>query len=1068
MLRIQLFGGFQAFRDGVPLRDFQAPKAQSLLAYLLIYRDRAHPRSLLAELFWEGQEESRARANLRNTLHLLRQVLEGPQGQLGLYLLSEGAALRFNLQSQYSLDIEEFEKNLDAAHRASGEERVRRLRQAVSLYQGDLLAGFYDDWIFIEQDQLKEKYVQALKDVTMHYREFREYPKAIEWAQRALSANPLQEDLHRQLIELYALAEDRAAALRQYKECAAILKRELAIEPLPETRALYESLQRGQGGVRTPAPLPVPTGSIFVGRESVCRALDALWQGARLGQGQAVLVGGEVGVGKTSLVYQFLRALEPQVITIRGAAHALGNELPYQPCLQAARDALRWISTEKLATLPAPWRSELALFLPELQEKLPELTPNAKLPAAQGKARWFSALTGFFALVARENPSVLFFDDLHWADDTTLEYLSYLIANSKTLRLLLIGTYRTEEALEGSRLRRWLDQLGPGRSYQSLTLLPLSLEETNQLLDQLLPRPDHRLGSALYEETGGNPLFCTELVRSLGQSGLLQRDEQGRWSLSAAEIHASDWPESLRELIHASLRRVPGRLRSLLGPAAVKGRAFELAVLQEILRQPDAKLLNQLDELCSLGLFVEREGRYQFHHEIIRQVLYEDLSADRRRRWHRQVAQAMEAVYPERLDEFSGELAWHFQQAQLWEKAIIYAVQAGARAQQTYAQDEAMKFFLAARGFFKHLEARQALNERWRRIKLELLEKYCNLFDNIYDLTGDRRDFHDVLTQMRALAQELGDHAQLSRAYQNQALLELAEGKREAARTFMQQAVEISQRAPDRAAAGLAFKNMADFHAQLNEYSPALAYYQRAAEVWQSLGDIFRQSSTLLDIAYIQLYIGQPALAQQNVDQAIALRQALPEQRGLVAALNMRAAIFQELGQWQESQACYERAYQLLQEASHTRNLGVVLLNLATLQNEQGRWHEALSYLDRVTELFGAVGTKGLEVGTFIEKGRAHWGLGELRLALEFSARGIKLLEAQQGIIFDAPTFYFYHSQILRANQQTEEAQAYLKKAYDGLQRAAKQIQDKALRQRFLENVRINRAIIQAWEALPC
>ncbi len=621
-----------------------------------------------------------------------------------------------------------------------------------------------------------------------------------------------------------------------------------------------------------------------MGRESERRTLHALWQGARLGQGQAVLIGGEVGVGKTSLVHHFFRELEPKVFTICGAAHALGNELPYQPCLQAVRDALRWVPTEKLATLPAPWRSELALFLPELQEKFPELTPNAELPAAQGKARWVSALTGFFSHVACENPSVLFLDDLHWADDATLEYLSYLMANFQTLRLLLIGTYRTEEALEGSRLRRWLDHLGPGRSYQSLTLSALSPTETDQLLGQLLSQPNHRLGSALYEETEGNPLFCTELVRSLGQSGLLQRDEQGHWSLSAAEIHASDWPESLRELIHASLRCVPGRLRSLLGPAAVKGRAFELPVLQEILRQPETKLLDQLDELRRIGLFVEREGRYQFHHEIIRQVLYEDLSADRRRRWHRQVGQALEAIYPDRLDELSGELAWHFQQAELWEKAVIYAVQAGTRAQQTYAQDEAMKFFLEARSLFKHLEARQALNERWRRLKLELLGKYCTLFDNIYDLTGERRDFHDVLTQMRTLAQELGDHAQLSRAYQNQALLELAEGKRDAARALMQQAVEISQRAPDRAAAGLAFKNMADFHAQLNEYSPALAYYQRATEVWQSLGDTFRQSSTLLDIAYIQLYIGQPALAQQNVDQAIALRQALPEQRGLVAA----------------------------------------------------------------------------------------------------------------------------------------------------------------------------------------
>ncbi|MFN4219280.1 MAG: BTAD domain-containing putative transcriptional regulator, partial [Candidatus Bipolaricaulia bacterium] len=152
-------------------------------------------------------------------------------------------------------------------------------------------------------------YLHALKELAAYYTEQKDYTHAIAWARRALAVSPLQEDLHRAVMQLYALTGDRAAALRQYADCQALLQKELNATPLPETQALYERILHHRpldfevGMGRMPI---LPSRAPFVGRETELRMLTQLWHQAQEGQGQAVFIGGELGVGKTALVQQFI------------------------------------------------------------------------------------------------------------------------------------------------------------------------------------------------------------------------------------------------------------------------------------------------------------------------------------------------------------------------------------------------------------------------------------------------------------------------------------------------------------------------------------------------------------------------------------------------------------------------------------------------------------------------------------------------------------------------------------------------------------------------------------------
>jgi predicted ATPase len=1000
------------------------------------------------------------------------------------------------------------------------------LTKAIALYTGDLLPGFYDDWVVIEQEHLKELYLHALKELVAYHAEHREYSAAIPWARRVISVSPLQEEMHRALMQLYALTGDRTAALQQYVECEAVLQRELNAAPLPETQTLYGKLLRGAPVEATPKEIPKLPAVPFVGRERELTTLQTLWQNVQHGQGQAVLIGGELGVGKTTLVQHFIEHIAtpppapprdgegscPSLFrggdrgevreggqggrSLQGAAYASDSALPYQPLLHAVRAGLKRISDETLAQLPTLWRGELAQFVPELQERFPDLAPNPQLPPAQGKARWFAALTGLFELFSREHPLMLFCDDLQWADDATLEYLSYLTAQLKNLPMLLIGTYRSEDAAAGSRLRAWLDQLGPGRSYHALTLPRLSQEETSSFVEGLLGGAGRELPQQLYHETQGNPLFLTELARALVQSGTLLQDQEDRWHLATTELSAPHWPENLRELIHASLRQAPTRAQRLLEPLAVIGRACELPVLQGLLHQPAERLLNRLDELRKVGLIVEQEGRYQFHHELARHITYESLSADRKKLWHKKIGQALEELYPERLDELSGELAGHFERAAVPLKAVGYAERAGRHAWHTYAYGTALQFYDRALKLVETTESPNRLTDfvKLHRLRAEVFDRLGwrdeqeaalqsaarwaaqtserdvltirNLWADFYIATGR---YSQALEEAQALlegARALGDRELEARAHQQIGLAYLNQGEYRKALASFEITAQLCQEIGRLDHLGLTLTNMGVAYGYLGEHSRTLDLYQRAYEVAQQTGDRLGQGRALTNLGIVYKKLRNLQRASECSEQAYRIWQEIGDRRAESHTLINLGNLFRTLGELGKAQEYLERACVLSREIKNLQGLAIALHNLGSLHGEQRQEYvEALRYEEEALTVAEQLGLKGLMVHTLSNSAIFCARLGRQPEALEQSKRAIRLLKETQGTP-DPHVIYWNHYELLKSLGQasSDQARAALQTAQEMLLQQAQTITDSAQREAFLTTPE-NRQILQAWEA---
>jgi predicted ATPase/DNA-binding SARP family transcriptional activator len=304
MLDVRLLGGFQLTLDGQPVAGVEAPRLQSLLAYLALQRATPQPRQRLAFLLYPDSAEGQARANLRGLLHGLRRALAEPG--LDRWVQSEGPTLQWRAASDYRLDVEAFEQAAAANDRSAWE-------RAVALYQGELLPGCYDDWIVPERERLQAVYRDVLGRLVRRLAAEGEYPRALPYAQQWLRHDPLHEPAYVELFRLYAQLGDRAAAQRTYQAGVEALQRELNTEPSAATRAAYAAALRLP--VSGPAPpaarrnhnLPLQLTS-FVGREQELARLTA-----RLAETRLLTLTGAGGSGKTRLALQAAAALAPSM-----------------------------------------------------------------------------------------------------------------------------------------------------------------------------------------------------------------------------------------------------------------------------------------------------------------------------------------------------------------------------------------------------------------------------------------------------------------------------------------------------------------------------------------------------------------------------------------------------------------------------------------------------------------------------------------------------------------------------------------------------------------------------------
>ncbi len=412
-----------------------------------------------------------------------------------------------------------------------------------------------------------------------------------------------------------------------------------------------------------------------------------------------VLVSGEPGIGKSSLVSEFARiAYDQDAVVLYGRCD---EELavPYQPWSEALRHLLTHAPESSLRDVGP----EMARLVPEIRERRVDLAAPAMSDADAERYVLFASVIELFAAVSSDAPLVLVLDDLHWADRPTTELLRQLATSDVPMRVLVVGTFRDADIGPNHPLTDTLAAFHRDSASTRIALRGLGDTELLELMEETagheLDEDGLALRDALLAETDGNPFFVVEILRHLAETDAITQQQDGRW-VATSELRATGLPVSVREVLGRRVAHLGATAMESLSAASVIGRDFDLETLSSLLDQEDSSLLDLLDHAVAANLVREvGPGRFSFAHALVEHALYEELGSTRRARLHRRVAEIIEQQTRGEPGDRVGELAHHWAEAvapQDPSKAVTYAQKAGDHALARLAPDEAVRWYQQA------------------------------------------------------------------------------------------------------------------------------------------------------------------------------------------------------------------------------------------------------------------------------------------------------------------------------------------------------------------------------------
>jgi class 3 adenylate cyclase/tetratricopeptide (TPR) repeat protein len=532
-----------------------------------------------------------------------------------------------------------------------------------------------------------------------------------------------------------------------------------------------EVYQVGWAPMAQPTGLPLPErlaeaegSSALFGFSGRRRELDQLVSALKAAAGgarQVVFLSGEPGIGKTTLCREVARAAYELGVPVLYGRSDEDLGMAYQPFAEALGHLVASADEKVLAEHVAEDGSALAGLVPALAKRVPTLLAPVGADGDTERLRLFSAVVGLLGAASAPSGLLLVVDDLHWADRASLQLLRHVACSHQLPRVMILATYRDSDLAAQDALADTLASLR--RDVESLRIDVRGLEDI-EVLEMMERVAGHELGSdgvelahAVCRETDGNPFFTTELLRHLGETGMVHQDDSGRWVMSE-DLERQGLPQSVREVVGRRVARLGDETRRVLSLAAVIGRDFDLDLLAELVEVDEDRLLDVMDQATATGLLGEVEGavgRYSFAHALIQHTLYQDLGATRRARAHRRVAEVMEERFGDTPDARAGELARHFLAATKTAdtaKALRYSLLAGQEALARLAPADALSWFAQALGLYGQVSPDETLR--------------CDLLIGLGTAqrqTGEPAH-RQTLLDAAALAERLSDAGRLVRA----------------------------------------------------------------------------------------------------------------------------------------------------------------------------------------------------------------------------------------------------------------------------------------------------------------
>ena len=713
----------------------------------------------------------------------------------------------------------------------------------------------------------------------------------------------------------------------------------------------------------------------LIDRTTELTKLKGALENALACRSSVVALQGEAGVGKTRLMQELgMHAQSSGAVVLTGAASEAG--LPYAPWVEAARQYVAQAPSELLRRILGRNASEFVKLVPDIVAKVGSIPPSKPLGEQQDKIRLYEAVTQFFISICTESSLLLLFDDMQWADQSSLELLEYFVRSTINLRVLTACAYRSEDVRPDSPLNPSLMKFNRQRLLETIQVRSLSKEETVELIKQTFGEQtiSPEFADLIYGRTGGNPFFVEEVLRSLVEDGTVFRTEKG-WDRKPIQELAV--PNTVRTILKSRLSKLDPETLNVLVLASVIGSEFDFEVLREVAQIDEDKLLERLETALASGLVREpQRGVFRFVDNRVRELMLDDLSKIRRGKYHEKIAEAMEKAYAKSLDRHAELIASHAYEADDAERATRFSIIAGDRNRAIHAYEQAVNDYRRALDLINLEGGRD-------QEKAAIIEKLAECYRIAGQLQNSTRYYQEALE----IFEKQHDSKACARACLGLSRTSIGTkgvtGTREAI-LVLRRGIKYLEAEPESHEAASIYAQLAFNHGVIDEWGEATAWADKALAVGEKTQNhaaiaiaLSMKGSFLTDTGRIDE--GLP-LWQRAFDLSLQHEEYEDALRSLCNLVNY--TFQRDLG---KSRELAVRWLELSKRLNHVWFEGAALEWLSVLDWYSGDWKAGLEELQKASELASRLGLSAILSSFALDKGWYSLGMGDLEQAeMEF------------------------------------------------------------------------------------
>ncbi len=784
--------------------------------------------------------------------------------------------------------------------------------------------------------------------------------------------------------------------------------------------------RRKAGRVRGIPGLAAP----MVGRaEELARLRQSVDDLVAQRRGQIILVTGNAGIGKSRLTAELRGYLANKWATVlEGACLSYGQpaygvflhllkglfDLADDDPEEVIREKIERTARELLepsalnAVLPyIEHLFSLRIFEKEMAARIRHLTPP------QLQQQTFLAIRDLFVAKAKDKPLVLILEDIHWIDQLSLDLLTFVLGAVEDAPLLIYCNSRPADGVGAPQVQRLGAELYPAK-FLHVALQPLSRADSVALIDLLLTISDlpESLKQLIPQRAEGNPFYLEEIIRMLIDRGIIRRTAD-HWEVDpSADLSRLEVPQTLQGLIMARVDHLSEGARQAIQCAAVIGRDFSLRLLSAVV-DGASSLSEDVRELEERGL-IDRvaagpDHEFRFHHVLVQETVYHSLLVRRRERLHHTVAEGIETLFRDRLEEHVEQLSFHYAESKDIDRALPYLIRAGQRAADRFANDEALRYYRLAVDCL--LKTNSPIEQRIQLYSgLGAVQSFVADYDgalNAYRAalelsrtTGKRqlpRHIAEIMRRIGRVYERRGDYAEALR-WMEEALVELdrdpgaarseerarvlndigwvhyRRGEFEEAYQWRMRSLQMIEGTDHYSEMASAYAGLVALFTRKGDWDRALAYGEKGLRLRETIGDTFGISQSHTSLGAIAGEQCDWDRALRHFEQALEIKQRIGDVGGIARLNNNLGFLYLEKGDSVRAARYCQDALAIAEKIKNGNLTCLALNNLGSVHIQRRQFDEAIPYLTRCLSVATEMDSKEDAAEAQGLLAEAHWG----------------------------------------------------------------------------------------------